>query len=234
MTAPLSNSALPEIAPDRETGALDLPGGLPTFGAREALVSWMPLLFCLSGFAALVYQVVWQRVLFAAFGVNVEAVTVVVTAFLAGLGFGSLLGGWLAKAEDGRLLIGFGSVEIAIGVFGLISVAFFRWIGDVSLGLASTERAILLALIVMVPTTMMGVTLPLLVGYLVRANGNVGRSVGTLYFVNTSGSALAAFAAVFLLLGNLGETRSAMIAGLLNLTIGGVVIVCSRRRVVTP
>ena len=100
---------------------------------------WMPVLFCLSGFCALVYQVVWQRVLFAAFGVNVEAVTVVVTAFLAGLGFGSLLGGWLAKAEDTLLLRGFGLVEIAIGAFGLISVGFFRWIGDASLVLASTH-----------------------------------------------------------------------------------------------
>jgi spermidine synthase len=231
MTAPLRKSSLPETTPDTETLALEMPSGLPLPAARDALIRWMPLLFCLSGFSALVYQVVWQRVLFAAFGVNVEAVTVVVTAFLAGLGFGSLLGGWLAKAEDAVLLSGFGAVEIVIGVFGLVSVGFFRWIGDASLGLAATERGILLALIVMVPTTLMGVTLPLLVGYLVRTNGNVGQSVGTLYFVNTAGSALAAFAAVFLLLGNLGERRSAMVAGLLNLTIGSVVLVCSRVRV---
>jgi spermidine synthase len=222
---------LPDAESDTEIRALDRPSVISAPAPPEALIRWMPLLFCLSGFSALIYQVVWQRVLFAAFGVNVEAVTVVVTAFLAGLGFGSLLGGWLARAEDVLLLRGFGAVEIAIGLFGFVSVAFFRWIGDASLGLASTERAILLALIVMVPTTMMGVTLPLLVGYLVRASGNVGRSVGMLYFVNTAGSALAAFAAVFLLLGNLGETRSAVVAALLNLTIGSVVIARSIHRV---
>jgi predicted membrane-bound spermidine synthase len=233
MTAPLSKITLPEPAADTQPRALDLPSDIPRAAGDEILVRWMPLLFCVSGFSALIYQVVWQRVLFAAFGVNVEAVTVVVTAFLAGLGLGSLLGGWLARAEDRFLLRGFGSVEIAIGAFGLVSVEFFRWIGDLSLGLASPERAILLALIVMVPTTMMGVTLPLLVGYLVRASGNVGRSVGTLYFVNTAGSALAAFAAVFLLLGNLGEAKSAMLAGLLNLAIGGMVIALSTKMVKT-
>ncbi|HTK42262.1 MAG TPA: fused MFS/spermidine synthase [Gemmatimonadales bacterium] len=186
--------------------------------------AWLPTVFCASGFSALVYQVVWQRVLFAAFGINVEAVTVVVTAFLAGLGVGSLLGGRAATGSDASLLRGFGVLETTIGVFGLASLPFFRWVGDVTLGLSSVEQGLITVLIVMVPTTLMGATLPLLVGYLVRSNGNVGRTVGTLYFVNTAGSALAAFTAVLLLLRTLGGQRSTWIAAGLNLAVGTFVL----------
>ncbi len=63
---------------------------------------WLGPAFLASGFAALIYQVVWQRVLFAVFGINIEAVTVVVTAFLLGLGFGSLLGGHLSRNRSPR------------------------------------------------------------------------------------------------------------------------------------
>jgi spermidine synthase len=191
---------------------------------------WMPLAFCASGFAALIYQIVWQRVLFAAFGVNIEAVTVVVTAFLAGLGCGSFLGGSFAGASSGRLLLGFGALEIAIGLFGMISLPFFRWIGDVTNGLASLPRGAVTTLIIMVPTTLMGATLPLLVSYLVRGNRNVGRSVGLLYFVNTAGSAVAAFVAVLFLLGNLGETRSTLVAASVNLAVGSLVLLQKYRR----
>src|SRR5579862_6413789 len=54
---------------------------------------WLYGLFFLSGFPALIYQIVWQRTLFIIYGVNVESVTVVVTAFMLGLGLGSLVGG---------------------------------------------------------------------------------------------------------------------------------------------
>ena len=55
------------------------------------------VLFFFSGFPALIYQLTWQRALFRTFGVNIESVTIVVTAFMLGLGLGSLAGGWLSK-----------------------------------------------------------------------------------------------------------------------------------------
>ena len=54
------------------------------------------VLFFFSGFPALIYQLTWQRQLFLIFGVNIESVTIVVTAFMLGLGLGSLAGGWLS------------------------------------------------------------------------------------------------------------------------------------------
>jgi hypothetical protein len=191
----------------------------------DAAPLWMLIAFGASGFAALMYQIVWQRVLFAAFGVNVEAVTVVVTAFLAGLGCGSLLGGWLAKASSASLLRGFGILEASIGIFGMISLPFFRWVGDITLTLDPVTRGVVTALIVMIPTTLMGATLPLLVGYLVRSTGNVGRAVGVLYFVNTAGSAVAALTAVFVILRLLGESGSTYLAAATNLGVGIFVFV---------
>src|ERR1051325_3880772 len=107
--APAPPDASPRLDPDDST---------PSAVVASTLV-WLPAVFCASGFAALVYQVVWQRVLFAAFGINVDAVTGVVPAFLAGLGFGSLLGGRLATGSDASLLRGFGVLETGIGLFGL-------------------------------------------------------------------------------------------------------------------
>src|SRR5262252_129762 len=87
-------------------------------------------IFFASGFAALIYQIAWQRALFAIFGINVEAVTVVVTGFLLGLGFGSLLGGSLSHKSTIDLLKLFGLVEILIGVFGFASLDVFSWVGQ--------------------------------------------------------------------------------------------------------
>ena len=119
---------------------------------------------------------------------------------------------------------GFWLLEAGIGAFGLISLPFFRWVGDITLTLDPVTRGVVTALIIMFPTTLMGATLPLLVGYLVRSTGNVGRAVGVLYFVNTAGSALAALAAVFVMLRVLGESRSTYLAAAINLGVGTLVL----------
>ena len=64
-------------------------------------LGWLAFLFLISGFAALVYQIVWERVLFAAFGVNIESITIVVSLFMFGLGLGSLAGGMLVPPLAG-------------------------------------------------------------------------------------------------------------------------------------
>ena len=61
-------------------------------------------IFFFSGFPALIYQLVWQRSLFAIYGINVESVTVVVTAFMLGLGLGSLAGGFVSRIKRLPLL----------------------------------------------------------------------------------------------------------------------------------
>src|SRR3954466_12052272 len=92
---------------------------------RGQLAAWTRLLcvlFFFSGFPALIYQLVWQRALFRIFGVNVESVTIVVTAFMLGLGLGSLAGGLLSKRRGIALLPLLAGIEVMTGVFGLGSL----------------------------------------------------------------------------------------------------------------
>lgn len=177
-------------------------------------------LFAGSGFAALVYQVVWQRSLFAIYGINVEAVTVVVTAFMLGLGLGSLAGGALSRNPERPALRTFAAIEIGIGLFGFASLALFHGVGHTTLHLPPVGTACVTFLLVLVPTLLMGATLPLLVAYKVRRSGNVGMSVGALYCINTLGSALACFATVLWLLPELGQSGSVVLAGVLNVGVG--------------
>src|ERR1700752_2957037 len=83
------------------------------------------VLFFFSGFPALIYQLTWQRALFRIFGVNIESVTIVVTAFMLGLGLGSLAGGWFSKRRGVALLPLLAAIELATGAFGLFSLAIF-------------------------------------------------------------------------------------------------------------
>jgi predicted membrane-bound spermidine synthase len=190
---------------------------------------WLAPAFFASGFAALIYQVVWQRVLFASFGINIEAVTIVVTAFLAGLGLGSILGGKLSTRGGTLLLRYFAAVELSIGVYGLLSVRLFRWLAEFAAAMSQLSSGSLTFLLVLIPTVMMGFTLPLLVAYAVRQNGNVGSSVGQLYFVNTAGSALASLAAAAFMMGALGESKSVAVAAGINIAVGLFVLLQSMR-----
>src|SRR4051794_2992783 len=151
--------------------------------------AWIYAVFLLSGFAALLYQNVWQRALYSIYGINVESVTMVVTAFMLGLGLGSLAGGVVSKDPKRPVLLYFALVELGIGLFGMGSLALFHAVGNVTLGMGNLPTFLVTFLLVLFPTVLMGSTLPLLVAHLVRENKNVGKSVGTLYFVNTLGSA---------------------------------------------
>jgi predicted membrane-bound spermidine synthase len=194
---------------------------------KEPIPLWIGGAFLLSGFGALIYQVVWQRVLFATFGINVQAVAVIVTAFLVGLGLGSLAGGMFSAKPERRLLAAFAGIEFCVGVFGLVSVPLFRTIGEELAGLPFILTGLATVALVLMPTLLMGATLPLLVAYGVRRSGNVGRSVGWLYFVNTAGSAIAAISAAVFVMGAFGEMRSTWLAAAANFIVSATATVRS-------
>ena len=97
------------------------------------------LAFFFSGFPALIYQLVWQRSLFTIYGVNIESITVVVTAFMVGLGLGSLLGGAISRNRWVHPLVAFGIFELGIGVFGLASPHLFEIVGAHTLGASALQ-----------------------------------------------------------------------------------------------
>lgn len=180
--------------------------------------------FTVSGICALLYQLIWQRALLLIYGSNIESVTMVVSAFMLGLGLGSLVGGAISKRPGVPLLFLFGCVEILIGVYGAFSLRLFEFIGDLTGAGSTLSTGILCFLLVLVPTLLMGSTLPLLVAHYVNASGNVGYSVSMLYFVNTLGAGLGAFLAAFVILGSLGLQGSVLLAVCLNLFAGVTIL----------
>jgi spermidine synthase len=215
----------------REAGILNHPASAAndTDVAMREAPGWITFVFFASGFAALIYQVVWQRSLFTIFGINTEAVTVVVTVFLLGLGIGSIAGGILSRLVRHPLLV-FALSEFGIAAFGLISLDLFRSVGSSSTGLSAVATGATTFLLLLAPTLLMGMTLPLLVTFLVSRSGNVGQSTSMLYFVNTAGSGIAALASVVLLLPRLGEHGSVRVAAATNLLVGAIVLAMLLRR----
>jgi spermidine synthase len=178
------------------------------------------LLFFLSGMPALIYQVVWQRTLFLIYGVNAQSVAVVVTAFMLGLGLGSFAGGALSKRFPRHGILLFGIAELAIAAFGILSLPLFHKFAAYTAG-ANLASVIAFSLILLlIPTMLMGATLPLLVEHLVKRASSVGTSVSTLYFVNTFGSAVACYLCASFLLRSFGQSGTVMIAACVNTAVG--------------
>jgi len=158
-------------------------------------VAPLVLFFFISGFSSLCYQIVWQRLLFSTFGINIESVTIVVSLFMFGLGVGSLFGSILQKFSQ-YLLPMFVLCEIIIALFGIFSRDIIVWMGSLD-GLDSLLKiSICVYGVFAVPTLLMGATLPLLVGHINRYVGHTGKSIGWLYASNTFGAVAAAYATV--------------------------------------
>jgi predicted membrane-bound spermidine synthase len=177
--------------------------------------------FFVSGFSAILYQLVWQRSLFTAYGTSSESVTMVVTAFMLGLGLGSLAGGALSQSASWLLPALFTVAELAIGAFGLASLKLFYWVASVTSDASGLEVGLTAFALLLAPTMCMGATLPLLVAYSVGRTRNVGGSVGMLYFANTLGSAAGCAAAADFIFGRLGQ------AGTVQLAAGGNALVAA-------
>lgn len=156
---------------------------------------WIYIVFFISGWAAILYQLLWQRYLFTIFGSNIESTTIIVSAFMFGLGVGSIIGGKISKKNNNSLLLIFAMVEFFIGIFGLFSLQIFDLVGEITMNLNSIGTSIVSLGLVIIPTMLMGSTLPLLVQYFLQYNSNVGETLGKFYFVNTLGSALGALIA---------------------------------------
>lgn len=204
---------------------------------RQGLLAsetYIAALFLVSGFAALIYQVVWQRILFTSFGVNSESVTVIVSVFMFGLGVGALVGGYVQQRMPTYLLHLFLFLELAIGAFGVFSLDAIRVISNMA-GATSTSHLVFWVYAVLaLPTLLMGATLPILVAFLQPRLRNMGRSVALLYAFNTIGSAIAAWGTVQVLFVLVGLQASVWIAAACNATVALLLYRASRRLQALP
>jgi spermidine synthase/MFS family permease len=188
-------------------------------------------LFAMTGFSALCLQVVWQRVISIHGGVDLFSSATVVAAFMAGLGLGNLLGGALAdRLGARRSILAFAIANFGVGLFGWASIAIFY---DGYRALAEHVQSLPAAFafhfaLLVVPTTLMGLSLPLLSRGVVRSIGEAAPVVSRLYAANTLGAAAGAAVGGWLLLGNLGFDGTVQLASSLNLLAAGVVLAFRR------
>ncbi|MFQ5852606.1 MAG: fused MFS/spermidine synthase, partial [Candidatus Binatia bacterium] len=185
--------------------------------------------FFLSGAAGLIYEIVWMRQLTLLFGSTIFAVSAVLTAFMGGLALGSFLFGRLA-GRLARPLLTYGLLEVGIGLYALLLPVilevlnpFYRLIAQdfsPSFYIFSLLRFSLATGILLIPTTLMGGTLPVVSQWYTQRGNGIGFAVGRLYAFNTLGAVVGAVGAGFFLLPWWGMEQTTYIAVLLNLTIG--------------
>jgi spermidine synthase len=240
MASPPTTLRPPSLAPaagNRITGAL---GSLFFF-------LFVAAFFVSSGAAGLIYQVAWVRILSMIFGVTVHAVSAVLAGFMAGLALGSFVAGRVAERVRNPLLV-YGIVEIGIGATGILTPAAFRALKDVYPALnqsiesavpafaAGTPygdalpialRLLLAFVILLVPTSLMGATLPIMLKSSLIRGSSLSGSVSLLYAINTMGAIAGTIAAGFYLISDYGVQASIHVAVALNVAVGVVAVLAS-------
>ncbi len=207
------------------TAVLSLATQLPTYAA-----------FLLSGASSLVFQNIWSRDLHHVFGATSEAISTIVTMFMAGLGLGAFVAGRYADRIK-HPIITYAFAEIGVGVWALL-VPFLLdvegWLAGYnallrnsnladSAAALSLGRFVAVLPVLLVPTTLMGTTLPLLSRHFVQASdraGGAAAKVGTLYAVNTFGAVAGIFLAGFVLMPTIGVFATNLVGVSLNFLLG--------------
>lgn len=205
---------------------------------------WRPLIFAcffLSGASGLILEMVWTRQLTLVFGSTTLAISTVLTAFMGGLGLGS----WLASRFGDRLrnpVRVYALAELAIGVYALgvplvikhypgLNLWLWGTLGD-RYALLSMLRFLASAGVLLLPTTLMGATLPILARAIVTRPFEVdgaSLSLGRLYGTNLFGAVAGSFFAGFVSLPNFGIHVTNVVAACFNLTLSTAILVLGQR-----
>ena len=205
-------------------------------GRRRAAIL---ALFLLSGASGLIYQVVWFRLLATVFGATVPAATTVLAAFMSGLALGSYLLGRSGDRTDRPLRL-YAGYELGIAVTAWAALAAMERmrpvatllssaLGDGGAGLGAA-RFVVAFLVLLIPTTLMGATLPVLSRALVRRRDEAGVHLSGLYAANTWGAALGALVAGFLLIRLLGLRGAVFVAVAINAAVAAASWLLGRYR----
>jgi spermidine synthase len=194
------------------------------------------LLFFLSGALALIYEVVWARMMTHVFGSTALAVGTVLAAYMCGMAVGAWRIGKRADHHPNCLRL-YARLEIGIAVMaigshfllhqlGLAHHLIYQWVGSSAIAFAGMRFLLAFAL-VMAPTVLMGATLPVLTRFLSRRQVLVGINISTLYAINTFGAVSGVLLTGFFLIGRYGIHVPVYIAVIGNLVIGLIALVIS-------
>jgi spermidine synthase len=194
--------------------------------------------FVASGATGLIYEILWARMLGLVFGATTLAVSTVLAAFMGGLALGSALAGRLASRIR-KPVAAYGWMEIGIAIFALLVPVLFKGVDNLY-ALVWQElqpgfftftllRFALSCLLLLVPTTLMGATLPVLAAALLRAEGHDTNSVTRLYACNLAGAILGTLIAGFVLLPAFGVRTTIIVAAAINILVGVVALSIQQR-----
>jgi spermidine synthase len=191
--------------------------------------------FFLSGASGLVYEIVWTRRLTHVFGSTTLAISTVLAAFMGGFALGAYRLGRSADRRPERALGVYGMLEIGIAAAALAVPLFLRLAQAAYLAVAppleSSPRLffllqfLLVGAVLVVPTALMGGTLPVLSRWLVKQPGDVEKRVSALYAANTLGAGAGTAAATYVLLPAIGLFESELVAVAANLVAGAIALV---------
>jgi spermidine synthase len=201
---------------------------------------WVFSCFFFSGMAGLIYQVLWLRMIGKVIGSAPFAVATVLSVFMGGLALGSRLAGKHIDRIGSRrnLLSLYGKLEIAIGIYGLLLPLFIY--GAKPLHILTYNSLFLhswlyrfftflgCSLLLILPTTLMGATLPILCRFYVENLGHIGNRTGRLHGVNTLGAAAGALLCGFVLIAALGVRGTLWTAVTINVLVGILCIALAR------
>jgi spermidine synthase len=224
-------------ADEPQTAPAGLPLATSDRSPRARFVLVLGLFFA-TGACGLVYQQLWLRELTLTFGVTVEAVSTVLAAFFGGLALGGYLAGRLARRTR-RPIAWYGALEVATGVLAIATpfaldaarslyVSFAVNVSD-SLAVLTVVRFVLTFVVLMVPATFMGASLPLIVSSSLLRDAAMGGRIGMLYAANTAGAVVGTVLSGFWLIGLWGLERTFLVAAIVNIAVGAAAVVAARR-----
>ena len=194
--------------------------------------------FFLSGATSLLFEVLWSRQFVTVFGNSSYSISIVLCAYMAGIGLGGLLGGRLADRIKQRTLA-FGIIQGAIAAYAMAIPSALDWLRTFVLTLpALSSHSLLISTVarfgmsfsvLVTPCFLMGTTLPLLVRVVTDSDKTIGSRIGLLYCVNTLGAALGCLVGGFLMIGTFGLRGTNQLAVGINFVIAILALALSRR-----
>jgi len=208
--------------------------------SSSRLFSLILLCFFISGFTGLIYEILWTRMIVKIIGSAPFAVSIVLTVFMGGLGFGSYIAGKFTDRIDKPLTLVkmYGFLELIIAVYGLILplllIAFrplyaflYNHLFSYSF-LYNLLTFVGCSILLLIPVICMGATLPILSRFFITAISDVGTHIGRLYGLNTIGAALGSLLCGFWLINLFGVEGTLIFAAFLNAIVGATAMLAGR------
>jgi predicted membrane-bound spermidine synthase len=213
-------------------------------GAQVGSARARPLvigLLLLSGATGLVYELTWSKRLANLLGNTGQAHAIVLSTFMGGLALGAYLLGRRADKVRRPLAL-YGMLELGIGLYSLIMPRVLDGAGAVYLTIAPglegvarvSARLVLASSALLIPTLLMGGTLPVLMRHLTERLGTARKELSLLYAVNSLGASAGCLFAGMTLVPTVGLTTSEQLAAIINVLLGAVAVVFGWKLEVAP